>query len=153
MVLSITKLIRKFLLSAFPILLSFENNTGSNGKKLIIWKQAGKSKICSNKLYSKSKIKNALRELAFNLINFEDARILIDSKKIKIIQQLRQNVATLKPDKGNGVVLLDNQDYVNSLEQLFKDKTKFKILEKDPTTTRMTTLQNCETHVTGKKLN
>ena len=76
------------------------------------------------------------------MINFEDARIFKDSKKIKIIQQLRQNVAVLKPDKGNGVVLLDNQDYVNSMEQLFKDQTKFKILEKDSTITRMTTLQN-----------
>ena len=71
----------------------------------------------------------------------EDARIFKDSKKIKITQQLRQNVAILKLDKGNGIVLLDNQDYVNSVEQLFKDQTKFKILEKDPSITRMATLQ------------
>ena len=71
----------------------------------------------------------------------EDARIFKDSKKIKITQQLRQNVAILKLDKGNGIVLLDNQDYVNSVEQLFKDQTKFKILEKDPSITRMETLQ------------
>ena len=86
-----------------------------------IWEQIDKSNICRNDLYSKSKIKNALRGLAFNLINFEDARIFKDSKKIKIIQRLRQNVAILKPDEVNGVVLLDNQDYVNSTEQLFKD--------------------------------
>ena len=73
--------------------------------------------------------------------DFEDACIFKDSKKIKITQQLRQNVATLKLDKGNGIVLLDNQDYVNSVEQLFKDQTKFKILEKDPSITRMATLQ------------
>ena len=42
---------------------------------------------------------NALRGLAFNLINFEDARINKDSKKIKIMQQLHQNVAILKPDR------------------------------------------------------
>ena len=72
---------------------------------------------------------------------FEDARIFKDSKKIKITRQLRQNVAILKLDKANGIVLLDNQDYVNSVEQLFKDQTKFKILEKDPSKTRMATLQ------------
>ena len=104
-----------------------------------IWEQIDKSNICRNELYSKSKIKNALCGLVFNLMNFDDAFIFKDSKKIKIIQQLRQNVAILKPDKGNGVVLLDNQDYVNSMEQLFKDQTKFKILEKDSTITRMTT--------------
>ena len=94
-----------------------------------IWEQIDKSNICRNELYSKSKIKNALCGLAFNLINFEDGRIFKYSKKIKIIQQLRQNVAILKPDKSNGIVLLDNQDYVNSVEQPFKDQIKFKILE------------------------
>ena len=62
-----------------------------------------------------------MRGLAFNSINFEDTPIFKDSKKMKIIQQLCQKVAILKPDKGNGLVLLDNQDYVNSVEQLFKD--------------------------------
>ena len=83
-----------------------------------IWEQIDKSNICRNELYSKSKIKNALCGLVFNLMNFDDAFIFKDSKKIKIIQQLRQNVAILKPDNVNGVVLLDNQDYVNSMEQL-----------------------------------
>ena len=90
-----------------------------------ISEQIDKSNICSNELYSKSKIKNALRGLAFNVVNFEDACIFKDSKKIKTIQQLCQDVAILKPDKGNGIVLPDNQDYVNSVEQLFKGQTKF----------------------------
>ena len=59
-----------------------------------------------------------------------------------MIQGLCQNVAILKPEKGNGIFCLDNQDYVNSVEQLFKDHTKFKILEKDHRITQMTTLQN-----------
>ena len=53
-----------------------------------------------------------------------------------------QNVAILKPHKGYGAVLLDNQDYINLVEQLFKGQIKFKILEKNPTITQMTTLQN-----------
>ena len=59
------------------------------------------------------------------MINFEDAHIFKDSKKVN----------------GNGVVLLDNHDYVNWKEQLCKDQTKFKILDKDPTITQMTTLE------------
>ena len=104
-----------------------------------IWERIDKSNICHNELCPKSKIKNVLRGLTFTLINFEDARILKDSKKIKIIQQLRQNVAILKPDKGNGIDVLDNENYVNSVEQLFKDQTNFKILDKDSTITRITT--------------
>ena len=98
-----------------------------------IWEQIDKSNILCNKRYSKSKLKNALRGSTFNLINFEDARIFKDSKKIKIIQQLRRNVAILKPDKGNSVVLLGNQDYIKLVEQLLKDQIKFKIFEKYPT--------------------
>ena len=107
-----------------------------------IREQIDKFNICCNRLFLKSKIKNALRGLAFNLENFEDAFIFKDSKKIKIIQKLYQNIAILKPDKVNCVVLLDDQDYVNSVEQLFKDQIEFKILAKDPTITRMATIQN-----------
>ena len=86
-------------------------------------------------MYSKAKIKNALRGFAFNLINIDDTRIFRDSNKVKIIQQLRKNVAILKPDKGNGIVLLDIKDYSNSVEHLFKDPKKFQILDTDPTVT------------------
>ena len=40
-----------------------------------ICKQIDKAKICNNNFHSKSKIKNALRGLAFNLVNIGDSRI------------------------------------------------------------------------------
>ena len=39
----------------------------------------------------------------------------------------------MKPDKGNGMVLLNNKDYTESVENLFKDTKKFRILESDNT--------------------
>ena len=39
-------------------------------------------------------------------------------------------------------MFVHNQDYVNSVEQLFKDQRKSKILDKDLTITRMKTLEN-----------
>ena len=48
----------------------------------------------------------------------------------------------LKPDKGNGVVLMNKADYHDAMNQLFSDKTKFKIIKKDPTLTRLKTVQN-----------
>ena len=56
-------------------------------------------------------------------------------KQTKMKRQLRQNVAIVKPDKGNDVVLLHNQGHFNLVEQLFKDQTKMKILDKDSTIT------------------
>ena len=48
----------------------------------------------------------------------------------------------MKPDKGNGVVLLNNKDYTTSVGNLFKDTKKFKSLERDPTIAPMKTLQS-----------
>ena len=105
-----------------------------------IWEQIYKTNICNNNFHSKSKIKNALRGLDFNLINIEDSRICKDTNHIKVIKQLREDVATLKPDKGNGVVLLNNKDYTTSFGNLFKDTKKFKSLESDNTNEDLTEL-------------
>ena len=47
----------------------------------------------------------------------------------------------LKPDKGNGIVLLNANDYYNGVEKLFQDKLKFKQILEDPTTSRLTSAQ------------
>ena len=105
-----------------------------------IWEQIYKTNICNNNFHSKLKIKNALRGLDFNLINIEDSRICKDTNHIKVIKQLREDVATLKPDKGNGVVLLNNKDYTTFFGNLFKDTKKFKSLESDNTNEDLTEL-------------
>ena len=49
-------------------------------------------------MYSKFKIKNSLRRVAFDLINFVDSRIYKNSNKVKLIQELRKKVTVLKPE-------------------------------------------------------
>ena len=44
-------------------------------------------------------------------------------------------MAILKPDKGNGVVLIKKVDYHQSLEHLIIHKKKFKQIDKGPTMT------------------
>ena len=39
----------------------------------------------------------------------------------------------LKPDKGQGVVLVNIHDYYRSLENIFGDTTKFRVCSEDPT--------------------
>ena len=82
-----------------------------------------------------------MRGLAFNLINIEDSRTYKDTNQIKVIKQLRKDSAILKPDKSNGVVLLNSKDCTKSVGNLFEDNKKIKTLESDPTITRMKTLQ------------
>ena len=83
-----------------------------------------------------------MRGLAFNRTNIEDSRIYKDKNHIKIIKQLRKDIAISKPDKENGVMLLNNKDYTTSVGSLFKDTKKFRSLESDPTITPMKTLQS-----------
>ena len=71
-----------------------------------IWKQIEKANICHNEMYFKSKFTNTFRGFAFNLITIADAKIFRDSSKVKIIQQVRKNLAILKPDKGDSIILL-----------------------------------------------
>ena len=89
------------------------------------------------------KMKNTLRSYAFNLIDIDDKNIFKDASKIKIIKHLRKTLVIMKPDKGNDIVLLNKEDYANSMENLFIEKTKFKQLYSDPTMTRLSSLQSC----------
>ena len=42
----------------------------------------------------------------------------------------------MKPDKGNGVVILDQKLYKNATEEIIKDTSKFEKLNLDPTLKR-----------------
>ena len=42
----------------------------------------------------------------------------------------------MKPDKGNGVVVLDRKDYVVGIRKIINDTGKFKVLSEDPTLKR-----------------
>ena len=64
-------------------------------------------------------------------------------RKHKIVKKLRnnENIIIVRPDKGNGVVILDKNIYLSKMHDLISDKTKFKCLKKDPTITRQEKLQ------------
>ena len=49
--------------------------------------------------------------LACNFLDFDDRRLTEDSKHIKILKDLSKQYAILKPDEGNGVVLIKLTDY------------------------------------------
>ena len=63
-------------------------------------------------------------------------------KKIEVVKNLWKDVEILKPHKWNGVVLINNVDYYLPLEHLFINHQKFKQIDKDPTMTQLSTLQN-----------
>ena len=48
----------------------------------------------------------------------------------------------LKPDKGNGIVVINITEYNLPMKNLFSDQSEFKVIQKDPTLTPLKTVQN-----------
>ena len=44
-----------------------------------------------------------------------------------------KDIFITKPDKGNGVVILDRKPYNNSIEEIISDTSKFEKRNEDPT--------------------
>ena len=76
--------------------------------------------------------KNLLKALAFSLIDLDNNQIFKNKKKINI-KNLCKDFVLLKPDKGNGAVLIKALEYYSSLDKLFPDKLKFQQIVEDPT--------------------
>ena len=53
----------------------------------------------------------------------------------RVLRNLRKNkdIVITKPDKGNGVVILDRKLYNNAIEEIISDTSKFQKLNEDPT--------------------
>ena len=92
--------------------------------------------------YLKSFVNNGLFFSAndfFHPHNFSSYRpSSTDLKKHRILRTLKNNhnIIILKPDKGNGVVILDRNIYLDSCFNILNDKSKFKLLDNDPTLLR-----------------
>ena len=106
-----------------------------------IWDQINRNNVCKESNNHVERAKNSLRAMAFSLIDLENKQIFKDKKKLDIIKNLRKELVILKPDKGNGIVLLNVNDYYNGVDKLFQDKLKFKQILEDPTPSRLTSVQ------------
>ena len=77
----------------------------------------------------------------FNYLDIGDKGYFHDSKLLSVLRKLREKFMILKPDKGQGIVLLSHKDYVNSLQRIFDDPSKFKKTKQDTTINRLASVQ------------
>ena len=106
-----------------------------------LWDQINKLEQLKDGSYIKDRLKNCLRSFTYNYLDLNLQQIHIDNKHICILRSLNTKFAILKPDKGNGIVILKRSDYIDSLNSLFNDPTKFKRTPHDLTSSRLATLQ------------
>ena len=66
-----------------------------------------------------------------------------DIKKLRVLKEIRKNknIVIFKPDKGNGVVVLDRSDYDQGILKIINDTSKFRPIKEDPTLSREGRLQ------------
>ena len=64
-------------------------------------------------------------------------------RQYRVLRNVRKNkdIVITKPDKGNGVVILDRKLYNNAIEGIIPDTSKFEKLNEDPTLKREASLQ------------
>ena len=91
---------------------------------------------------TKSQIKVHVSYLAnSHFYNYKPSpRIL---RQHRVLRNLKKNkdIVITKADKGNGVVILDQKLYNNTIKEIISDTSKFKKLNEDPTLKHETSLQ------------
>ena len=78
--------------------------------------------------------KTRLKDLAlFGYKNFSPPNFLLTNDDYKTLKGLKddKNIVMIKPDKGNGAVILNRCNY-NQMNAILSDTTKFKTLTSDP---------------------
>ena len=91
---------------------------------------------------SKSTVQTALQALTYNYLDFEPWDYQTNEKKIKVTHNLTEIYVILKPDKGQGIMLIIRNTYTSPVEGVFKEESKFKKLNDDPTLINLKTKQN-----------
>ena len=107
-----------------------------------VWEQIKNQGILKNDHISKVRAKTALKSIAYNYLDLDVKQFISDSKSIKTLRKLKNKCLILKPDKGQGIVLINRNGYNNSLEKLFNDTSKFQLLDLEPTIRNLSTVQS-----------
>ena len=106
-----------------------------------VWEQINSHGWLKNSFFKVERAKNTIRAFVFNILDFDNARVRTDNKKIQSIKDLLDENVILKPDKGEGVVIVSRVDYETSMQELFSDRKRFRIIKEDLTPTRLSNIQ------------
>ena len=80
-------------------------------------------------------VKAKLKDIAHSgYRSYSRPNFIFSKHEIKTLDDLKddESIIIVKPDKGNGVVILDKNDYNSKMEDILQDTTKFERLMDDP---------------------
>ena len=108
-----------------------------------VWEQIQQHNILKDNHISKVRAQTALKSfhIISNCLDLDIKQYISDNKMVKVLRNIKEKCLILKPDKGQGIVLIDKNDYYNSMERLFNDTIKFMLLQEDPKLRNLSTVQ------------
>ena len=81
-----------------------------------LWDQAECRNFLKEKFSSMQTTKNSIGAMSFSLVDLDAQQITKDKSAITAINNLLKDLVILKPNRGNGIVLLDISDYRTSVK-------------------------------------
>ena len=84
--------------------------------------------------YSEDHIKTRLKDIALSSYrNYSPPNFLLTRDDYAILKSLKDDstIHIMKPDKGNGVVIINKTEYVEKMEEILNDSSKFTKLSLD----------------------
>ena len=91
---------------------------------------------------TKYRVQTALKLFIYSYLDLDLKNYGLDQNKIKISRDLKDRYMILKSHKGQGTVLINKNDYYNSLERLFSDKNTFEVVNEVLTLRNLSRVQN-----------
>ena len=90
---------------------------------------------------NQDRLKCQLKHISYHYIysyDFSKQRHILSKEEWEALTDLRKDdsIIITKPDKGNGVVIINKLDYLNKMKLLISDATKFKKLTQNPKKSR-----------------
>ena len=90
---------------------------------------------------NQDRLKCQLKQISYGYIytyDFSKQKHILSKEEWEALSDLRRDDSMIitKPDKGNGVVIINKLDYLNKMKLLVSDETKFKKLAQNPTKSR-----------------
>ena len=84
---------------------------------------------------NKDRLKSQLKNISYSYIfayDFSKQRRILSKEEWTALTDLGNDdsIIITKPNKGNGIVIVNKFDYLNKMKQLISDETKFKNLRK-----------------------
>ena len=100
-----------------------------------------------------TRLKNELSQMANSYV-YKYTTSFNSLKKHKILQKLKCNkdIVITHPDKGNGVVILNRDEYIKGMTERISDKEKLRKLKQNPTLKRERALQRTLREINKKNV-